>query len=114
MPSSTFWMLGSPLIGMAATVSTADDHAGTSAPSRAPVLIPAPESLEQIRANPTDPLLSRRANPGLILPIHYRSLTASERGQVDTALAGTGWEPLLGLEPVHRLERTPYQLAWEQ
>ena len=44
----------------------------------------------------------------------YRSLTASERGQVDTALAGTGWEPLLGLEPVHRLERTPYQLAWEQ
>ena len=32
--------------------------------------LPAPESLEQIRATPTNLLLSRLANPGLILPMH--------------------------------------------
>jgi hypothetical protein len=31
---------------------------------------PAPEPREPLRANPADPILSRRANPGLILPIH--------------------------------------------
>jgi hypothetical protein len=31
---------------------------------------PAPEPREPLQANPTDPILSRRANPGLILPIH--------------------------------------------
>ena len=32
--------------------------------------LPAPEPREPLQANPTDPILSRRANPGLILPIH--------------------------------------------
>jgi hypothetical protein len=32
--------------------------------------VPAPEPREPLQANPTDPILSRRANPGLILPIH--------------------------------------------
>jgi hypothetical protein len=41
-------------------------------------------------------------------------VSADQVGSSRKALAGTGWEPLLGLEPVHRLERTPYQLAWEQ
>ena len=31
---------------------------------------PAPESLEQIRATPADSILSRLANPGLVLPMH--------------------------------------------
>ena len=31
---------------------------------------PAPESFEKIRATPADSILSRLANPGLILPIH--------------------------------------------
>ena len=37
---------------------------------------PAPEPLEQIRANPTDSILSRLANPGLILVMH-RGLRAA-------------------------------------
>jgi hypothetical protein len=31
--------------------------------------IPAPEPRESLHANPTDPILSRLANPGLILPV---------------------------------------------
>jgi hypothetical protein len=42
-----------------------------SVPSRTDQLLrPAPEPREPLQANPTDPILSRRANPGLILPIH--------------------------------------------
>ncbi len=33
---------------------------------------PAPEPFGQIRATPTDSILSRLANPGLILPTHHR------------------------------------------
>ena len=39
-------------------------------PWRGKSLCPEPESLEEIRANPTDPLSSRLANPGLILYMH--------------------------------------------
>jgi DNA-binding transcriptional ArsR family regulator len=34
--------------------------------------LPAPEPREPLQANPTDSLLSRLADPGLILPIHTR------------------------------------------
>ena len=34
-------------------------------------ILPAPEPFEQTRATPTDSILSRLANPGLILPIHW-------------------------------------------
>ena len=32
--------------------------------------IPAPEPRESLHANPTDPILSRLANPGLVFPMH--------------------------------------------
>ena len=43
----------------------------------------------------------------------YRALSAAERSCVDAALAGSGWEPILALEPKHRLCKQGYQLAWE-
>ena len=44
---------------------------GTGRRSRPPpARPPAPEPFEQIRATPTDSILSRLANPGLILPMH--------------------------------------------
>lgn len=43
----------------------------------------------------------------------YRALDEAERGQVDTALAGTGWEKILALRPRHRVAKQNYQLVWE-
>lgn len=40
----------------------------------------------------------------------YGALDASGRAAVDAALAGTGWEPLLGFAPRHRVERRPFKL----
>ncbi len=40
----------------------------------------------------------------------YRALREAERTAVDTAVAGTGWEPLLAYRPRHRVERRPYKL----
>lgn len=89
------------------------------APGQAETGEPIPRGFPGLKARYRDVELVGAVRPYTLWMVQrsldaYRSLTASERGQVDTALAGTGWEPLLGLEPVHRLERTPYQLAWEQ
>ena len=43
----------------------------------------------------------------------YGSLAGAERASVDAAVAGSGWEPLLALEPRHRLAKDGYQLVWE-
>lgn len=43
----------------------------------------------------------------------YLALTDAERGQVDAAVAGTGWEEILALRPRHRVEKQSFQLAWE-
>jgi hypothetical protein len=43
------------------------------------VPLPAPEPREPLQANPTDPILSRRANPGLILPIHFEAIDRARR-----------------------------------
>ncbi len=43
----------------------------------------------------------------------YTALSGAERSAVDTALEGTGWEPLLALRPQYRLTKDHYQLAWE-
>ena len=43
----------------------------------------------------------------------YRTLSESDRKQVDAALAGTGWEVLLALRLKHRVEKQNYQLVWE-
>jgi hypothetical protein len=40
----------------------------------------------------------------------HRALDATGRAAVDAALAGTGWEPLLGFAPRHRVERRPFKL----
>lgn len=42
----------------------------------------------------------------------YRSLAATDRAKVGAALAGTGWEPLLALEPKHRLAKERNELVW--
>ncbi len=43
----------------------------------------------------------------------YAALSHAEREQVDDALSGTGWEPLLALRPRHRLVKRDYSLCWE-
>jgi hypothetical protein len=43
----------------------------------------------------------------------YLDLSVPERDRVDSALSGTGWEPLLALRPRHRLTKSNYQLVWE-
>jgi glutathione S-transferase len=43
----------------------------------------------------------------------YRALSGAERAQVDAALAGTGWEQILALQPRHRVGKQNYQLVWE-
>lgn len=42
----------------------------------------------------------------------YRALDESARAQVDAALAGTGWEPLLAYTPRHRLEKRGTDLVF--
>lgn len=43
----------------------------------------------------------------------YRALSGAERAAVDRALAGTGLEALLALEPRHRLTKRDFKLAFE-
>ena len=40
----------------------------------------------------------------------YRGLASGERAQVDAAVAGTGWEPLLAYEPRHRAHKRGFTL----
>lgn len=42
----------------------------------------------------------------------YAELAATARKQVDEAVAGTGWEPVLAYEPRHRLEKDGYKLVF--
>ncbi len=42
----------------------------------------------------------------------YRDLLDVERARVDSALAGTGWEPLLAYHPRHRVEKRGFQLIF--
>jgi len=42
-----------------------------------------------------------------------RSLSSEERSQVERALSGTGWEPVLALEPRIRLAKARNELVWE-
>ena len=44
----------------------------------------------------------------------YHALAPDERARVDGALAGTGWEPVLALEPRHRLGKRDNELVWEE
>jgi glutathione S-transferase len=44
----------------------------------------------------------------------YGSLAPAERARVDTALAGTGWEAVLGWQPRHRLAKDGFELVFEQ
>jgi glutathione S-transferase len=44
----------------------------------------------------------------------YAALSPAERAQVDRALAGTGWEPLLACRPRHRMGKRENQLALER
>ena len=42
----------------------------------------------------------------------YAELADTARKQVDEAIAGTGWEPVLAYEPRHRLEKDGYKLVF--
>ena len=42
----------------------------------------------------------------------YLGLSDSDRGRVDDAVAGTGWEPLLSYRPRHRLEKEGFELVY--
>ena len=43
----------------------------------------------------------------------YRALSRHDRGVVDAALAGTGWESLPALEPCVRIAKKNNLLVWE-
>ena len=42
----------------------------------------------------------------------YRALSDTDRARVDSALAGTGWEPVLAYTPRHRLEKKGFDLVF--
>ena len=42
----------------------------------------------------------------------YRSLSTDDRARVDTAIEGTGWEPVLQYVPRHRLGKRDNSLVW--
>jgi glutathione S-transferase len=44
----------------------------------------------------------------------YRALAPEARKQVDEAVAGTGWEPVLAYEPRHRLTKKNFKLVFEE
>jgi hypothetical protein len=41
----------------------------------------------------------------------YRALSAEDQKQVDQALAGSGWEPLLAYQPRHRIVKQGFDLV---
>jgi hypothetical protein len=43
----------------------------------------------------------------------YLSLSDGERGAIDSAVAGTGWEPLLAYRPRHRLAKQGFALVFD-
>jgi len=44
----------------------------------------------------------------------YHALAEGDRARVDSAIAGTGFEPILALEPRHRLVKRGNDLHWER
>jgi hypothetical protein len=44
----------------------------------------------------------------------YRALPEADRARVDSALAGTGWEPVLAYTPRHRLEKKGFDLVFAE
>ena len=44
----------------------------------------------------------------------YESLSPQDRGAVDTAIAGTGWEEVLAHVPRHRLKKDGFQLVFDE
>jgi hypothetical protein len=43
----------------------------------------------------------------------YRALARGERATIDSALAGSGWEPLLAHAPRHRVAKRGFELVLE-
>ena len=95
---------------VSAVEAWADEHAADSgAPPRAIELIDSSFRAEPLRAG---------ARPYTLWMVQrpldaYRALSETQRGEVDSALAGTGWERLLGYRPRHRLTKRHNELAWE-
>jgi glutathione S-transferase len=95
---------------VSAVEAWADEHAADSGvPPRAIGLIDSSFRAEPLRAG---------ARPYTLWMVQrpldaYRALSEAQRGEVDGALAGTGWERLLSYRPRHRLTKRANELAWE-
>ena len=94
---------------LAAIEDWADEHASEGPPPRA---------IGRVETQYRDATVQCGARPFplwmLQRPIDaYRALASAERARVDTAIAGTGWEPILALAPRHRLVKQGNDLAWQ-
>jgi hypothetical protein len=99
---------------VAASVEASDVWAADNAKAGEPV--PRATGLQESRYR--DVTLKAAARPYTLWMVQrsldaYAALAAPERAQVDTALAGTGWERILALRPRHRVEKQNYQVVWE-
>ncbi len=78
---------------------------------------PPPRAIGGLQARFRDVPLEAGARPYTLWMVQrsldaYHALAAPDRAKVDAALSGTGFEPLLALQPRHRLEKQRYELAW--
>lgn len=77
-----------------------------------------PRAVGRVNAPLRDRTLERAAMPYTYWMVQrtqeaWRALAPAERARVDAALAGTGWEPLLGRELRHRAAKRGFQLVLE-
>jgi glutathione S-transferase len=96
-----------------AAVEAIDAWAGANATAQAPP----PAAVGRAEAPYRDSTLQAAARPYTLWMVQRSldvlgALSEDERAEVERALAGTGWEPLLSVSPRHRLGKRGYQLAW--
>jgi glutathione S-transferase len=89
------------------------EHWADANPGAAP-----PRAIGLLEARYRDVSLSCMCRPYTLWMVQrtldaYAALTAPERGQVDAALRGTGWEALLACRPRHRIGKRGNELALE-
>lgn len=94
---------------VAAIEDWADEHASEGPPPRA---------IGRVETQYRDATVQCGARPYTLWMLQrpidaYRALSSAERARVDTAIAGTGWEPILALAPRHRLVKHGNDLAWQ-
>jgi len=99
---------------VAASIAATDAWATTNAKAGEPV----PPATGLAQSGYRGVTLSAAARPYTMWMVQrpldaYCALGAADRARVDAALAGTGWEELLTLQPRHRVAKRDYQVVWE-